>query len=129
MGHVSKIVSILLSKVSDCPNTDTSLCYCNNPFLTEKLVYINSEAQEKVTYSNAVHVYREGKKEEECKQVTVRFKYITPDDSQLNTGIRHMVRRRAASTYICMHITAELRMAKGAAHPRQIKLSCWLQFS
>ncbi len=33
MEHVSKIVSILLSKLSDCPNTDTSLCYCNNPFL------------------------------------------------------------------------------------------------
>ncbi len=36
--HVSKIVSIhvLLSKISDCPmpNTDTSLCYCNYPFLT-----------------------------------------------------------------------------------------------
>ncbi len=34
MGHVSKIVSILLSKLSDCPNIDTSLCYCNYPFLT-----------------------------------------------------------------------------------------------
>ncbi len=33
-GHVSKIVSILLSKLSDCPNTITSLCYCNYPFLT-----------------------------------------------------------------------------------------------
>ncbi len=32
--YVSKIVSILLSKLSDCPNTDTSLCYCNYPFLT-----------------------------------------------------------------------------------------------
>ncbi len=29
LGHVSKIVSILLSKLSDCPNTDTSVCYCN----------------------------------------------------------------------------------------------------
>ncbi len=29
LGHVSKIVSILLSKLSYCPNTDTSLCsYC-----------------------------------------------------------------------------------------------------
>ncbi len=26
--------SILLSKLSDCPNTDTSLCYGNYPFLT-----------------------------------------------------------------------------------------------
>ncbi len=34
LGHVSKMVSILLSKLSDCPNTDTSLCYCNNPFIT-----------------------------------------------------------------------------------------------
>ncbi len=33
LRHVSKIVSILLSKLSDCPNTDTSLCYCN-PFIT-----------------------------------------------------------------------------------------------
>ncbi len=33
LGHVS----ILLSKLSDCPNTDTSLCYCNYLFLT---VYI-----------------------------------------------------------------------------------------
>ncbi len=31
LGHVSKIVSILLSKLSDCPNTGTLLCY---PFLT-----------------------------------------------------------------------------------------------
>ncbi len=29
LGHVSKIVSILLSKVSNCPNIDTSVCYCN----------------------------------------------------------------------------------------------------
>ncbi len=29
LGHVSKIVSILLSKLSDCPNNDTPLCYCN----------------------------------------------------------------------------------------------------
>ncbi len=34
LGHVSKIVSILLSKLSDCPNTDTLLCYYNYPFLT-----------------------------------------------------------------------------------------------
>ncbi len=34
LGHVSKIVSILLSKLSNCPSTDTSLCYCNYPFLT-----------------------------------------------------------------------------------------------
>ncbi len=34
LGHVSKIVSILLSKLSNCPNTDTSLCYYNNSFLT-----------------------------------------------------------------------------------------------
>ncbi len=34
VGHVSKLVSILLSKLSDCPNIDTSLCYCNYPFLT-----------------------------------------------------------------------------------------------
>ncbi len=27
LGHVSKIASILHSKLSDCPNTDTSLCY------------------------------------------------------------------------------------------------------
>ncbi len=27
LGHVSKIVSILLSTLSDCPNTDTLLCY------------------------------------------------------------------------------------------------------
>ncbi len=33
LGHVSKIVSILLSKLSNCPNTDTLLCYCNYPFL------------------------------------------------------------------------------------------------
>ncbi len=32
LGHVSKIVSILLSKLSDCPNTDTSLCYYLNDF-------------------------------------------------------------------------------------------------
>ncbi len=30
LGHVSKIVSILLSKLSSCPSTDTSLCYCNS---------------------------------------------------------------------------------------------------
>ncbi len=35
LGHVSIIVSILLSKLSDCPNTNTLLCYCNDPFLTE----------------------------------------------------------------------------------------------
>ncbi len=29
LGHVSKIVSILLSKLNNCPNTDTLLCYCN----------------------------------------------------------------------------------------------------
>ncbi len=34
LGHVSKIVSILPSKLSDCPNTDTLLCYYNYPFLT-----------------------------------------------------------------------------------------------
>ncbi len=34
LGHVSKIVSILLSKLSDCPNTDTSLCYYNYSSLT-----------------------------------------------------------------------------------------------
>ncbi len=33
LGHVSKIVSILLSKLSDGPNTDTLLCYYNYPFL------------------------------------------------------------------------------------------------
>ncbi len=32
LGHVS----ILVSKLSHCPNTDTSLCYCNYPFLTVK---------------------------------------------------------------------------------------------
>ncbi len=31
LGHVSKIVRIL---ISDCPNIDKSLCYCNYPFLT-----------------------------------------------------------------------------------------------
>ncbi len=34
IGHVSKIVGLLLSKLSDCLNSDTSLCYCNNAFLT-----------------------------------------------------------------------------------------------
>ncbi len=34
LGHVSKIVSILLSKLSNCPNTDTLLCYYNYLFLT-----------------------------------------------------------------------------------------------
>ncbi len=34
LGHVSKIASILLSKLNNCPNTDTLLCYCNYPFLT-----------------------------------------------------------------------------------------------
>ncbi len=34
LGHVSTIVSILLSKLSDCPNTDKSLCYYDYPFLT-----------------------------------------------------------------------------------------------
>ncbi len=29
IGHVSKIVSILLSKLSHCANNDTLLCYCN----------------------------------------------------------------------------------------------------
>ncbi len=38
LEHVSKIVSILLSKLSDYPNIDTSLCYCNYPFLDS--VYI-----------------------------------------------------------------------------------------
>ncbi len=32
LGHVSKIVSILLIKLSICPTTDTSLCYYNYPF-------------------------------------------------------------------------------------------------
>ncbi len=36
LGHVSKRVSILLSKLGDCPNSDTSMCYCNYPFLTVK---------------------------------------------------------------------------------------------
>ncbi len=31
LGHVSKIFSKLLSKLSDCPNNDTSLCYYNYP--------------------------------------------------------------------------------------------------
>ncbi len=30
----SKILSILLSKLSDCSNTDTLLCYCHYPFLS-----------------------------------------------------------------------------------------------
>ncbi len=34
LGHVSKIVSILLSKLATCPNTDTLLCYSIYPFLT-----------------------------------------------------------------------------------------------
>ncbi len=34
LGHASKIVSILFSKLSDCPNNDTSWCYCSYPFLT-----------------------------------------------------------------------------------------------
>ncbi len=34
LGHVSKIVSILLSKLSDCPNYETLLCYYNYLFLT-----------------------------------------------------------------------------------------------
>ncbi len=34
LGHVSNTVSILFSKLSDCPNTNTLLCYWNNPFLT-----------------------------------------------------------------------------------------------
>ncbi len=38
VGHVSKIVSILLSKLSDCPNNDTSLCYCKYSFLTVLLL-------------------------------------------------------------------------------------------
>ncbi len=33
--YVSKIVSILLSKLNDCP----LLCYCNYPFLTVCKVY------------------------------------------------------------------------------------------
>ncbi len=32
LGYVSKIVSILLSKLRDCANTDTWLCCCNYPF-------------------------------------------------------------------------------------------------
>ncbi len=39
LGHVSKVVSILLSKLSDCPNTDTLLCYYNYPFLTVYIRY------------------------------------------------------------------------------------------
>ncbi len=35
LGHVS---SILLSKLSNCPNTNTSLCYCNYPFLTVHII-------------------------------------------------------------------------------------------
>ncbi len=35
LGHVSKIVSILLSRLSDCPNTDTWLCYFMNSYSTE----------------------------------------------------------------------------------------------
>ncbi len=42
LGHVSKIVSILLCKLSDCPNTDTSLCYCNNPFFNSTLALLRS---------------------------------------------------------------------------------------
>ncbi len=37
LGHVSKIVSILLSKLATVPIL-TRLCYCNYPFLT---VYIH----------------------------------------------------------------------------------------
>ncbi len=33
LGHISKIVSILLSKLRDCLHTDTLLCYYNYPFL------------------------------------------------------------------------------------------------
>ncbi len=32
LGHVSTIVSIQLSKLSDCPNTETLLCYYNYLF-------------------------------------------------------------------------------------------------
>ncbi len=39
LGHVSKIVSILLSKLNNCPNTDTLLCYCNYPFVTVWLLH------------------------------------------------------------------------------------------
>ncbi len=39
LGHVSKLVSILLSKLGHCPNTDTSLCYCNYPFLTVCIIH------------------------------------------------------------------------------------------
>ncbi len=30
--HVSKIVSILLSKLCNCPNANTSLCYCTTQY-------------------------------------------------------------------------------------------------
>ncbi len=32
LGRVSKIVSILLSKLSTFPNNNALLCYCNYPF-------------------------------------------------------------------------------------------------
>ncbi len=43
MRHVSKIVSIMLSKLSDCPNTDTSLCYY--PFWTASVKEFLSDVQ------------------------------------------------------------------------------------
>ncbi len=49
LGHVSKIVSILLSKLSDCPNTDTLLCYYNYPFLT---VYTSVQYRTHFGHSN-----------------------------------------------------------------------------
>ncbi len=55
LRHVSKIVSILLSKLSDCPNTDTSLCYYNNSFLTVHIgTLVHSEQKVVGVFSMAV---------------------------------------------------------------------------
>ncbi len=44
LGHLSKVVSTLLSKLSDCPNTDTLLCYYNYPFLAVHLTFLSTGA-------------------------------------------------------------------------------------
>ncbi len=56
IGHVSKIVSILLSKLSDCPNTGTSLC--GQPRLGETLSNVlvaHTFLQAGFTLSPAIH--------------------------------------------------------------------------
>ncbi len=57
LGHISKLVSILLSKLSHCPNTDTSLSYCNHPFLT---VYTSINNKAVVSYISQELISRLG---------------------------------------------------------------------